>query len=139
MTVSKVRVRLRQAAVFYGIAFFIWLPIEDHSMWPAVIFGAVLAALLVILGVLDKMSVLVIPAPFLPIAAALWGALNGLSASLATTGVMFLKNALHGHIFPDYPPGLMFAMLQRAPAWAAAGGLFGLGLALLRLAAMRRS
>lgn len=126
--------RIRQVAVIYGVAFFIWLPVEDHSVWPAVIFGAALALLLVNSGLLDKMGRLAIPSANLPIAAALWGALNGLGASLATTGVMFFKNALHGHIFPDYPPGLMFAMLQRAPAWAAAGALSGLGLALLWLA-----
>jgi hypothetical protein len=43
---------------------------------------------------------------------------------------MFFKNARHGHLFPDYTLEMMLAMLSRAPAWAIAGGLFGLSLGL---------
>ncbi len=56
--------------------------------------------------------------------------MTGLGGSVATAGLMFFKNARHAHVFPDYPAGMLLATLERAPMWAAAGGLIGLSVGL---------
>ncbi len=55
----------------------------------------------------------------------------GALASLFTALLMLLKDLRHGHVFPDYPPALIIAALERLPAWSLAGGLVGLALSLL--------
>jgi hypothetical protein len=65
-------------------------------------------------------------------AVVLFGALLGAGTSVAAVGLMFFKNALHAHIFLDFPPALLLALLSRAPGWALAGALGGCGVVLLR-------
>jgi hypothetical protein len=72
----------------------------------------------------------VIAARALPLAGALLGAALGLAAALTAATLMFFKNALHAHVFLDYPPALIGAMLARGPVWLLAGALLGLGAAL---------
>ncbi len=122
--------RTRLIAMGYGLALFLWMSVEDNAVWPVTLHGLGLAALIVNLALLDKMGGKFIPPRYLPFAGALWGALIGLGASLAVTGLMFFKNAVHAHFFLDYPPELMLAILRRAPAWTIAGSLAGIGLAL---------
>ncbi|PJF26317.1 MAG: hypothetical protein CUN53_08335, partial [Phototrophicales bacterium] len=43
-----------------------------------------------------------------------------------TSALMLLKNGLHGHVFPDYPFGVIAEMLLRAPVWIGAGALTAL-------------
>lgn len=125
--------RTRLVAMGYGLALFLWMSVEDNAIWPVTLYGVGLAALIVNLTILDKIGGKFIPPRYLLFAGVLWGALLGLSASLAAAGLMFFKNAVHAHFFPDYPPGLMLAMLGRAPAWIAAGSLVGIGLTLVQL------
>lgn len=125
--------RTRLIAIGYGLALFQWMSVEDNAVWPAALYGLGLAALIVNLTLLDKMGGKHIPLRYLAFAGALWGALLGLGTSLAVTGLMFFKNAVHAHFFLDYPPELMLAMLRRAPVWTAAGSLIGIGLTLVWL------
>ena len=62
---------------------------------------------------------------------ALTGAAAGALSNIATVLLMLFKNLHHAHVFPDYPPALMLAMLERLPLWTLAGSLAGLGLCLL--------
>jgi hypothetical protein len=50
---------------------------------------------------------------------------------------MFFKNARHSHLYPDYPPEQLLAMLGRAPIWMLAGAFLGLSLGLGWLALRR--
>ncbi|HLV36766.1 MAG TPA: hypothetical protein VKY59_16705 [Spirillospora sp.] len=121
---------LRWLMLAYGVAVFIWLSVEDVSTWPVAVFGWSLALLTGILITLDKLGGRKLAARRAPVLLGVAGLAVGLGSSVAVTVLMFFKNARHGHLFPDYPPGMMLAMLERAPAWAAAGGLIGLGLGL---------
>ncbi|NWG16722.1 MAG: hypothetical protein HXY41_08815 [Chloroflexi bacterium] len=125
--------RARLFALPFGLALLLWLSLEDTHIWPVALLGLGLSALLNLFFVLDKLGGQAIPRRYALPLAALAGVLIGLGASIAAAGLMFFKNALHAHVFLDFPPGLMLAMLERAPAWALAGGLFGLGLALIGL------
>jgi hypothetical protein len=51
---------------------------------------------------------------------------------------MLFKDARHAHLYPDYPPPILGAMLARLPAWSLAGGLATVGLAILFAAVRRR-
>lgn len=59
------------------------------------------------------------------------GCVFGLATNLLTVILMIFKNVRHAHLFPDYSAALMGEVLERAPAWTLAGGLLGLGAALL--------
>jgi len=116
-------------AIFGGILFF-WLRLEDNSVWSVVSLGAGLALLTIGWTTMGKLGGREVRARYLIPGAALLGGLTGLGASLATTALMILKTGMHGHLFPDYPPGEIIALLQRIPIWMLAGGLVGFGLAL---------
>ncbi|MFW5771784.1 MAG: hypothetical protein ACOCZH_00570 [Phototrophicaceae bacterium] len=122
--------RARLAALACGIAIFAWLGPEDTHVWPVAALGTVTAALAVWLWTLGKLGGARLNGRQLALLAALLGAVTGLASSIITAGLMLLKNAYHAHAFPDYPPALMGAMIQRAPTWALAGTLAGLALAL---------
>lgn len=125
--------RARMVALPFGLLALLWLSLEDTAVWPVSLLGLGLSALLNLFLALDKLGGRAIPRIYAPPLAALLGILIGLGASIAAAGFMFFKNALHAHVFLDFPPGLMLAMLERAPAWALAGGLSGLGLSLIGL------
>ncbi len=121
--------RDRLAGLGIGAALLLWLSVEDNHVWPAALLGAALAVLLVTLNLLQHLGGRDLPARWVVPGGGLLGMLAGLAASVVTAGLMLFKNALHAHLFPDYPPGLLLAILERAPVWALAGGLTGLGLA----------
>lgn len=123
--------RARWLALAFGAALLAWTSLEDNHVWPVALLGWGLSALLVGWRVWGSVGGQRLPLRAAAPGAALVGAITGLGACLAAVGLMLFKNALHAHIFLDYPPGLMLATLERAPAWAAAGGLAGLGLVLI--------
>ena len=116
-------------SIFSAILFF-WLRLEDNSIWPVVVLGAGLAALTVGWTTMGELGGHEIRTRYVLPGAALLGALTGVGAALATAALMVVKTGMHGHLFPDYPPGEIIAILQRIPIWALAGGMTGLGLAL---------
>jgi hypothetical protein len=124
----------RNLALVFGIALFLWTRIEDNSVLPVVLFGVGLSALVTNLWLLDKFGGKAIALKYAVPGAVVIGTVIGLGAAVAAALLMFFKTALHAHVFPDYPPAQIIAMLERAPAWSAAGGLIGLGLALVWLA-----
>jgi hypothetical protein len=123
--------RTRLIATFYGLLIFIWMTPEDNAVWPVVVLGAGVSVLVVVLALLGSLGGRDIPHRYLLPGAGALGVLAGLGATLATAGLMLFKNALHAHVFLDFPPLMMLAVLQRAPVWALVGGLCGLGLGLL--------
>lgn len=54
------------------------------------------------------------------------GCLAGFLASGMSFLLMLFKNVQHSHLTPDFPNETLLGILARAPAWALAGGLFGL-------------
>lgn len=126
--------KARWIAILYGLLIFFWLSSEDNRIWPVTLLGAGAAVLIVAWMILSRWGGQTIPARYVPVSLALFGLLTGLGASLITALLMLFKNARHGHIFPDYPPGLMGAILERGPLWALGGALAGLGVGLAWLA-----
>jgi len=120
----------RLLALAYGFALFVWLSVEDTASWPPVLFGLGLSSLIAILLTLDKIGGRWLAGRYVPVVGFLLGAVIGLGTSLAAAVLMFFKNARHAHLFPDYPAGMMLAVLERAPLWAVAGALAGLSIGL---------
>ncbi len=118
--------------ILLGIALFFWLGKEDNDVVVVTALGLILAGttvwwLIFLRRRLDiratgKLSV------HLGILA---GICSGAFTSFFAALLMLLKDLRHGHIFPDYPPELIIATLERLPPWSLAGGLIGLGLSLL--------
>ncbi len=123
--------RLRSIALGYGLLLFVWLTPEDSTVWPVAVLGVGLAILSVVWMVKRRLGGSAFAARYVPIGAGLLGGIVGLGGALAAAGFMFFKNALHAHAFWDYPPAMVVAMLSRAPSWALAGGLAGMGIGLL--------
>ncbi|MBX3062793.1 MAG: hypothetical protein KF726_07450 [Anaerolineae bacterium] len=116
----------RAVTIIYGVITFFWLS-PDEAGWlviPLGIGGAVLVTLH-----LAKYVRKIALASWLQWT--LFGAISGALATVVTAALMFFKTALHNHIYPDYPLIVILGMLARAPAWALAGALIGLALALV--------
>lgn len=124
----------RLIALAYGIALFVWLSLEDTTTGPVLLFGLCLSLLIVLLTTFDKLGGQRVALRYiLPLFAGM-GILSGLGTGIAVAGLMFFKNARHAHLFPDYPPQMMIAVLERGPVWGLAGGLIGVSMALAWLA-----
>lgn len=117
----------------YGLLIFIWLSPEDNAVWPVALIGLGLALLSTVWLIQRRLGGSVFPARYVLIGGILLGGIVGLGGALSATGLMFFKNALHAHVFWDFPPAMVLAMLTRAPSWALAGGLAGLGIGCLWL------
>ena len=130
-TVTKPDKMLRTITLVYGLLLFIWLTPEDNSVGMVAVLGVSATMLALLWTVRRQLGGRAVPAAYLPVAGILLGMMVGVGSTLAAAGLMFFKNALHAHAFWDYPPQMVVAMLNRAPQWAAAGALAGLGLSLL--------
>lgn len=130
--------RLRLITIVYGMVAFFWLSVEDNNTWVVTLFGLALAVLLTTRTVFQHFSGKIIGSHYIFPGFFLVGMLMGLGTSIATIGLMFIKNALHSHLFPDYPLAHMLAILERAPIWGLAGGFLGLSLSFAWLALRRK-
>lgn len=119
--------RFRNAALLYAAVTLFWLQLEDHQVLPVALLGTTGAMLLVyhwLRGRLQPQHHGLRPWA----KAAVSGALAGLLAAPATALLMVLKAGMHGHVFPDYPPGQILALLGLTPVWTLTGALAAVGL-----------
>jgi hypothetical protein len=117
--------------VISGIAVLLWSGLEDHDAVLVTALGAFMAAAATMMLLNSQRFGARVAKDNLPKRAALVGALIGMLASVTTALLMLFKDLRHAHVFPDYPPGMMLATLERMPIWALAGGLAGFGLGIL--------
>ena len=109
--------------VVCGVMIMLWSGVEDTGAETVTLLGLLVA--LAITALIRPLTLHSLPSSI--IAGAICGALTSLSA----TALMLFKDLRHAHAFPDYPPGMLLATLERLPAWSLAGGLLALGCALL--------
>jgi hypothetical protein len=122
--------RLRWLVIVYGLTLFLWFTPEDNQVWPVTLLGVGMSLLGIFLALVNNIGGKSIPSwAVIPVGLVL-GIVAGLGASVATAALMFFKNAIHAHLYFDFPVRMMLAILERAPVWGLAGGLTGLGLAL---------
>lgn len=127
LTIPPYPRRLSLITLLYGIILFFWLSPED-SIWLVSVLGWGMS-ILAVTHTLYRFSGRTIPRRFLfPAAVALGGMIGG-GAVISTILLMFMKTALHNHIYPDYGFPLMAGTAERLPAWVLAGALLGLAAA----------
>jgi hypothetical protein len=124
----------RNLTLIYGLVVFLWFTPEDNQVLPVTLLGWGMAALAVLLLVVNKLGGRIIPARYAALFALVAGIGVGIGSSVTTVALMFFKNALHAHVFFDFPVPMMLAILERAPYWGLAGGLVGSGTAFAWLA-----
>lgn len=137
-TVPQKSLRFRWNAIACAVAIFIWsTPEEDRPIFPAVL-GLWLALSLAVAWVIGRFGGRTLRGRSLFTALIAFGAVAGAATSVCAALLMVFKDARHAHPFPDFPPALLGATLARLPAWALAGALVGLGVALFLVALNRR-
>jgi hypothetical protein len=137
-TIPRRTLWLRRNMIACAVAIFIWsTPEEDRLAFPALL-GAWLAVSLLWRWLISRYSGRTLQGIHLIFSAALFGAASGAFASICAVLLMLFKDARHAHLFPDYPPPVLGAVLARLPAWSLAGMLAAVGAALLLSALYRR-
>lgn len=129
MRIPRLGHRFRLLLIGYGVGLLFWLSTEDNRTGPVTFLGTGFACLAMAHWLGTRYAGRELPRIWLPVL----GALVGIAAILCTAALMFFKSAWHNHIYPDFPPGMIGAMLVRLPAWGVAGGLIGVALSLLSL------
>jgi len=127
LTIPRRSTTLRLAALASGGIIFLWMSLEDTNVLPVTLLGGGLALILLALWVTGRFGGRTFEGRSAVMAAALVGAAWGLAAALVVALLMLIKNGLHGHLFPDYPFGMIAEILARAPLWALAGIFAGIG------------
>ncbi len=117
----------RGILVLVGIAILVWSGVEDNDAMLAAALGLLTATAASMNLLHSRAGSRAVNVMF----AAMVGLLTGGLSSLATAALMLFKDLRHGHVFPDYPPEMIMAVLKRLPPWAFAGGLAGIGIGLL--------
>lgn len=121
----------RLLIIVAGITLLIWSGLEDNQVGGVVVLGWILAVFVIVLFIQSRFGGKSISTTVLLRISPLLGATIGASASLITVMLMIFKDIRHGHVFPDYPPQLMLAILERLPIWAISGGLIAFGIAII--------
>jgi hypothetical protein len=129
-TLPPIDYRLRLIVIGYAVSLLVWMSLEDTHTQPVVALGAGLSVLVSLHVILRRLGGQTLTAQQSLLVLTVGGGLAGAGASISTALLMFFKNAWHAHLFPDFPPGLMLAILERAPAWELAGLLIGMGIGL---------
>ena len=134
-TFPRLDYRFRLIVIGYGLALLLWMSLEDTHTEPVVALGVALSLLVSLRTLLRRLGGQGVSIRQFLLILAFSGGLFGVGASISTALLMFFKNAWHAHLFLDFPPGIMLAILERAPAWGLAGVLIGIGIGLSWLAA----
>jgi hypothetical protein len=125
-----------------GIAWLIWLSIEDLSERWVLLFSVTICVLLAVRFLIyysaqrsknedkypqNREQRSARRFLFYPLV----GALTGLAVTPVAIFLMALKTGLHGHFAPEFTSAQVFIVLIRTPIWIVGGLLIGVGVELL--------
>ena len=132
----------RISALIVGIAWLIWLSIEDLSERWVLLFSVTICVLLAVRFLIyysaqrsknedkypqNREQRSARRFLFYPLV----GALTGLAVTPVAIFLMALKTGLHGHFAPEFTSAQVFIVLIRTPIWIVGGLLIGVGVELL--------
>ncbi len=120
--------KIRWISLLLGAGIFIWSRLEENAVQTVIVLAFITVTLGFGMWIAHGQGGRIIHKRGAFLGFSLFGALIGLSTSVGSALLMLLKNGSHGHLIPDYPTGLLFAMLNRAPLWALCGALIGVGI-----------
>lgn len=137
-TVPSRTLWMRWNAIICALAIFVWsTPEEDRPVFAALL-GLWLSLTVLAGWAVGKYTGAEVRGWRALAALGAFGAGTGAGANLAAVLLMVFKDVRHAHPYPDFPPEILAAMLQRLPAWTLAGALFGAGAACLTFVRTRR-
>ena len=116
-----------------GIIVLVWSSLEDNQVGGVVLLGWIVAIISVAHFMMSRFGNQTYTVKSLIKLSPLVGASIGASASIITALLMLFKVIRHSHVFPDYPPEMILAILERLPVWSLSSGLIALGLSLVWL------
>ncbi|QPC84863.1 hypothetical protein G4Y79_10980 [Phototrophicus methaneseepsis] len=131
--VPQITLGWRLLTLAWGAVIFSWLMVEDDRVASVVVIGLGGVLLVVATNMMQRYGGQILRQRDYAALLTVMGLFVGGGSAASAAALMFLKTALHSHIYPDYPVGLMLAMLARIPAWGAAGALLGFSVWLLLL------
>jgi uncharacterized membrane protein len=135
MIVPRLPRRFTLIVLCYAGIILSWLGLEDNAIVPVALIGAGGALVVSARWLCVRLGGRAFMFSTALAGGALFGMVSGAGAAVLTALLMLFKNGMHGHIFPDYPGGLIIAMLARAPLWSIAGALLGAAFVLFRAGA----
>ena len=127
-TIPPRNLPLRWALIVVSVLVVIWTGLEDDRIWLAAALGVSLTGISLAHWLTGRLAGRTITGQKIALAWAGFGALTGGLGAFTTVVLMAFKDARHAHPFPDSPAGLLAAILGRAPHWALAGALIGIGI-----------
>lgn len=120
--------RFRLAALLIGVVVFFWLRVEDDNAIAAAVCAFLSTCLFVTGWAWRKAGGRSYSWRRMLATCAALGGLAGSGTAASAALLMLIKNGLHGHLFPDFPFGMIAGVLALAPIWTIGGGLVGLGI-----------
>jgi len=130
-TIPLLTYKNRLLIITLGIIILVWSGLEDNQVWGVVLLGWILAIVSVAHFMMSRFGNRAYQATTLIKLSPLIGGSIGASASVIIALLMLFKVIRHSHVFPDYPPEVILAILERLPVWALSSGLITLGFALI--------
>jgi hypothetical protein len=121
----------RLVVIALGIIILVWSGLEDNQVFGVVILGWIIAIISLMNVLVSRFGGQSYQTKTLIKLSPLVGGCIGASASIITALLMIFKTIRHSHVFPDYPPQMILAIIERLPIWTLSSGLIGLGLSLI--------
>ena len=118
---------VRFLAILLGIALFFWIPFEDSSENPAILFAYFISTWLVITLLIRYKN----PSLLTIINVVFAGILSGAIITPLILLLMVLKIGLHAHLVPDYSYEQFISIINRTPIWFISGFLTGIGVGII--------
>jgi hypothetical protein len=117
----------RFLAILLGIALLFWIPFEDSSENPAILFAYFISTWFVITLLTRYKN----PSLFTIINVVFAGILTGATITPLILLLMVLKIGLHAHPIPDYSYEQFISIIDRIPIWFISGFLTGMGVGII--------
>lgn len=118
---------VRSFTILLGVALLFWVPFEDSSENPAILFAYVISTWLVGALFIRFKN----PSLFSIINISFAGILTGATITPLIILLMVLKIGLHAHLVPDYSYEQFISIINRTPIWFISGFLTGMGFGLI--------
>jgi hypothetical protein len=114
---------IRWFAILLGMVFLIWIPFEDSSTTPPLVFAMALTTL----GAVIFLSSDKRPFRTALLNSIFAGTLAGIVITPLALFLMVFKTGLHSHQAPEFSNQQILSIIYRTPIWLLGGFLVGLG------------
>ena len=118
---------VRFFAILLGIALLFWVPLEDASENPAILFAYFISTWIVGALVIRYKN----PTFLTIINIVFAGILTGAIITPLILLLMVFKVGLHAHLVPDYSFEQFISIINRTPIWFISGFLTGIGVGII--------